>query len=130
MHTLPRWERSYSVGNWVLDNQHREILTLCQLAIDKAASGVQFLAVREELIACTDEHFSTEEDILKRTGYVAFDSHREEHRRCRSVLHRMLENTAAGKVSPGDFGDFISAWCMGHILESDRKFAASIQRVR
>jgi len=129
MQNLSRWERSYSVGNWMLDNQHRNILTLCQQTIDRIANYRYFESVGDELIACTADHFDAEEKVLQLTGYSGFARHSEEHRHCLAALQRMLDNTLAGEISPEDFGNFLPNWCMGHILESDRHFVASIQRL-
>lgn len=124
------WERGYSVGNWMLDNQHRNILTLCQQTIDRIAHYGQFQSLCDELVACTEDHFTAEEHVLQAMAYPSLDRHGDEHRRCLAALKRMLGDTSRGKVVPQDLGEFLSVWCMGHILVSDRKFAPVLQRVR
>lgn len=129
MQNLSRWERGYSVGNWMLDNQHRNILTLCQQTLDQVARNAPIQSLSEDLLASTIEHFDAEEKILRLTGYEFFEQHREEHRRCLAALERMLSQSCAGKIAPRNLGNFLPAWCMGHILESDQKFASAIQRL-
>ncbi len=129
MQNLSHWERSYSVGNWMLDNQHRNMLSLCQQTLDQVARHAPIQSLCEDLFASTIEHFSAEEKVLRLTGYAFFEQHREEHRHCLGALERMLSQTCAGKIPPRDLGKFLPAWCMGHILGSDQKFASAIQRL-
>jgi len=128
MQNLTHWERSYSVGNWMLDNQHRNIMSLCQQIIDRIDLEQPFRSAGSDLLAFAGEHFSAEEKLLAMTGYAALDHHREEHRRCLAALEKMLDDAAAGRISPETLGEALSRWCMGHILESDRHFSPFIQR--
>lgn len=128
MHNLYRWERNYSVGNWMLDIQHRNILILCQQTMDRIADDLPFRSVGDELLAFAAEHFSAEEKLLEMTGYASFARHREEHRRCLAALDRMFEDANSGLITPKVLSDYLPAWCMGHILESDRQFSPFIQR--
>lgn len=129
MQDLSHWERSYSVGNWMLDNQHRNILALCQQTMDRIADDLSFNSVGQELLVVTAEHFSAEEKVLELTGYLAFARHREEHRQCQTALAKMFADAHAGLITPEALSDYLPRWCMGHILESDRHFAPFIQRL-
>lgn len=129
MQNLTHWERSYSVGNWMLDNQHRSIMILCQQTIDRIAVDQPFRSVANELLVFTGEHFSAEEKLLSMTRYAGLGQHREEHRRCLAALGKMLEDAASGRISPASLSDALSCWCMGHILDSDRQFSPFIQRL-
>lgn len=128
MQNLTYWERSYSVGNWMLDNQHRNIMILCQQTIDRIAVDQPFRSAGSELLIFTGEHFSAEERLLAMTGYATLEHHREEHRRCLAALEQMLDDAASGRISPEMLGDALSLWCVGHILDSDRQFSPFIQR--
>lgn len=128
MQDLSHWERSYSVGNWMLDIQHRNILILCQQTIDRIADDLPFQTIGDELLAFAAEHFSAEEKLLEITGYTAFARHREEHRHCLAALNKMFHDTNTGLITPKVLSDYLPAWCMGHILESDRQFSPFIQR--
>lgn len=129
MQNLAHWERSYSVGNWMLDNQHRNIMILCQQTIDRIAVEQPFRSVGNELLIVTGEHFSAEEKLLAMTGYAGLEHHREEHRRCFAALGKMLDAAASGEITPATLADSLAYWCMGHILDSDRQFSPFIQRL-
>lgn len=130
MQDLSAWERSYSVGNWMLDNQHRNLLIVCQQTIDRIADELSFQSLGDELLTLAAEHFSAEEKVLEITGYASLAEHSEEHRRSLNALERMLNHVSSGLAAPQELSDFLPGWCMGHILEADRQFSSSIQRRR
>ena len=130
-----RWESSYSVGNWVLDNQHKVILGLCKDAIESVPYGSQgaaadFHVIRNDLIGCVEDHCGTEETLLRHCRYPLLESHREEHSEFQIRLTKFLAAAASGKIKQADLDHFLSQWWFEHILSSDKKFAGSIQRVR
>lgn len=127
MQNLSGWERHYSVGNWMLDNQHRNILILCRHTIDRIADGRSFETVGEELLAISAEHFSAEEKVLEITGYADLAGHRDEHRRMLAGLEQRFGDAGSGRIAPEALSDFLAGWCLEHILESDRQFSRFIQ---
>lgn len=129
MQDLSHWERSYSVGNWMLDNQHRNILILCQQTLDRIADELSFNSVGKELLVVTAEHFAAEEKVLEMTGYAGFAKHREEHRRCLAALERQFTDAHAGLITTKSLSEYLPRWCIGHIMESDRQFTPFIQRM-
>jgi len=129
------WESSYSVGNWVLDNQHKVILSLCRDAIESVPYGDQGIAthfhlIRDELIDSVENHFGTEETLLRHCRYPLLENHREEHSEFQIRLTKFLAATASGRIKQADLHQFLSQWWFEHILSSDKKFAGSIHRVR
>lgn len=129
-----RWHPSYSVGNWMLDCQHKVILDLFRDAIQNVPSdnpGVssRFNAIQTELLDSVKAHFETEESLLCRCRYAQLEIHRDEHRVFNRKLENVLASTIAGKVKEQDLRCFLSRWWFDHVLESDSAFAASIQRV-
>jgi hemerythrin len=130
-----RWQPSYSVGNWVLDNQHKVIFGLCKEAIESVPDGsqglaVQFRVIRNDLLGCVEEHFGTEETLLRHCRYPLLEKHQEEHLDFQIKLAKFLMSTAMGKVRQADLHRFLSHWWCEHILSSDKEFAGSIHRVR
>jgi len=119
----------------VLDNQHKVIFCLCHEAIECVPDGsqglaVQFHSVRNDLLGCVEEHFGTEETLLRHCRYPWLDRHKEEHLDFQLQLARFLMSTALGKEEPADLHRFLSDWWSEHILSSDKEFAGSIHRVR
>lgn len=132
---MKRWQASYSVGNWVLDNQHKVLLGLCDDVIDMLPDDVdeplspRFRYAQEDLMVCIDEHFKTEERLLQRCSKSLYEPHREEHERFRISLGEKLREIATGDTGREEFRHFMAEWWSLHILDSDRRFAPFIQRI-
>lgn len=131
-----RWQPSYNVGNWVLDNQHKVIFSLCQEVIEYAPDGSQgaavprFNGVRKDLLDCVEEYCGTEETLLKHCHYPLLEKHHQEHLDFQVRLAKFLNSAASGKVRQAELQRFLSQWWCEHILSSDREFAGAIHRVR
>jgi len=130
-----RWQSSYSIGNWVLDNQHKVIFGLCKEAIEWVPDGSQgvaahFHVIRNDLLDCVEEHCGTEESLLRHCRYPELEKHQEEHRAFQIGLAKFLTSAALGKVNQAGLHLFLSHWWCEHILSSDKEFARSIHRVR
>lgn len=134
-HDFTQWQSSYSVGNWVVNNQHKVILSLCGQIIDCVADDGQgfvgrFSVVRDDLLDCVEEHFRTEENLLRHCAYPLLPQHIEEHLESRSRLTGfLLSLSSPAPVDQAALNGFLSQWWFHHVLESDRKFAGAIVRV-
>lgn len=133
---LKRWQASYSVGNWMLDNQHKVLLELCDKTIELMPEDVdeplsyRFQYAQEDLLVCIDEHFNTEERLLKSCSKSLYEKHHEEHSHFRKSLSEKLQDVAMSRISRDDFRLFITEWWTHHILQSDKNFSQLIQRIR
>ena len=133
---LKKWEASYSVGNWVLDNQHKVLLGLCDETIELLPDDVDepldyhFSYAQEDLLVCIDEHFKTEERLLKSCSKSLYERHHEEHEHFRKSLSEKLQDVAMGKMGREEFRQFLTEWWSHHILNSDRNLTPFIQRVQ
>ncbi|KAB2926192.1 MAG: hypothetical protein F9K30_06760 [Dechloromonas sp.] len=134
---LNRWHSSYSIGNWVLDNQHRLLLLLCDEAVHQVpddnvheSPGPRFRPARDELLACLDDHFRTEERLLERCSVLVYEPHHAEHVHFLRMLDARLQEVANGEIGRGVFRQFLVAWWSQHILHADRAIAPLIQRLR
>lgn len=133
---LNRWHSSYSVGNWVLDNQHKVLLWLCEEALELVpedniheSPSHRFRYAQEDLLACIDDHFRTEERLLKRCSQEVYEQHHEEHTRFWNMLSQKLQEIANGDIGREAFRQFLTEWWTHHILHSDRAFSPLIQRL-
>lgn len=67
------WQPSYSVGNQVLDDQHKNLLSLCKKAIlcmsENSPENVElFHDILGELSNYVRTHFNTEEALMKQVA--------------------------------------------------------------
>lgn len=130
-----QWQPSYSVGNWVLNNQHRVLLEFCRQSIDCLPDDRQgftgpFAIIRDDFIDAVDEHFRTEEKLLQFCAYPLLAQHRDEHARARRQLADFLMAVSREEANQRALHDFLADWWFHHLLDGDKQFAGAIQRVR
>lgn len=131
---LRKWQASYSVGNWVLDNQHKVLLGLCADALELVPEGTgeqpneRFRYAQEDLLACIEDHFETEERLLKQFSRAAYEHHHAEHVQFWNLLSGKLREVNNGEIDRHDLHTFLVNWWSNHIFQSDRAFSHLIQR--
>jgi len=118
------WKAEYSVGNELIDSQHRGLLELIvrlEQALTGDSSRGQDLDLLTELVRYANNHFSTEEDLMRECGYPYCWEHEKSHLEFREDLARL-----AGIIMQGDQDgwarllEFTHSWWQGHILGLDR----------
>lgn len=128
------WQPRFSVGNWVLDSQHKQLLSLCRQSIycmgDESPDGItQFHVILNDLSEYVEIHFQTEEVILKECNYPLLARHREEHVAYQEQLADFLKSATSGEINKEGLIHYLSHWWTEHILGSDKQYVESIQRV-
>lgn len=128
------WQPNYSVGNWLLDSQHKQLLSLCQQSIycmdDESVEGVsQFHIILNELSEYVDIHFRSEEVILKECNYPLLARHKEEHLAYQEQLSDFMVAATMGEINKQGLVHYLSQWWSEHILCSDKQYMNSIQRL-
>ena len=78
-----QWNPSYSMGNEIIDNQHRNILAQCNALADCVIDtgpedDLEFREIFNQLMALAREHFSSEESVLVRCAYPMLEEHQNE----------------------------------------------------
>jgi hemerythrin len=127
-----QWRPAFSVGNSVLDNQHKKLLRLCQQAIecmaDDSREGLeQFHDILNELAEYVDQHFRAEEALLKACAYPLLERHKEEHLQYQLRLTDFLLSATLGEINKAGLHHYLSAWWSEHILGSDKQYSGFIQ---
>lgn len=122
-----RWKDEYSVQVDEIDEQHKKLFSLINRLADamKVGKGRDVLdAVLTELMAYTEYHFNTEEQLFQQHSYPDYEEHKQMHddlvnkaRELKAVFDR--GNT---KISV-DVMLLLSNWLNNHILEVDRRYS-------
>ena len=128
------WQENFSVGDAMIDAQHRRIIEILNLLYDllhSDAVGDDFAnGLREvfwELHTYVAEHFAYEEQRMAEAHYPEGElrAHRAEHA---SLIEKVMafeaaissgENEAIAEVLPFLYGD----WLIKHICGSDTQYA-------
>jgi hemerythrin-like metal-binding protein len=88
-----QWNPQHSIGNEILDNQHRNILAQCNVLADcidaaQPESDQRFHQILAELMILAREHFAAEELFLTNSAYPEIDEHRMSFWRRKSLPKR------------------------------------------
>jgi len=112
-----------------IDNQHRQLLDqgnqilfpeTGRLRDEDILDGLEFL------IRYVDEHFSTEERLMKYYGYAKQDGHKKQHQRLRREVEELFDR--GKKADPvttlaTEINYLFTDWFNYHIKEWDRGYA-------
>ncbi len=125
------WNDCYSVGDRLLDAQHREIIQTIDrlyLPMQGATPGLAAERILDSLIRCTRAHFDHEEARQKEIVFAHAESHKALHD---AMLQRMLDLRARLTSLPAcDVLEFLRNWWLSHIQDEDRKYVVYLERVR
>ena len=117
------WKDAYSVGNEVLDNQHKQLIEL----INKLGSDADLAEVLEGLRRYGETHFQTEEGLLAAAGYPDLAEHQKFHDAFRAWLDGVMEayQPSGDDVAVRrDIHHYLCVWLANHLLVQDQAFAS------
>ena len=121
---LIHWDDSLSVGNPMIDREHREIVTVLNRFYSDWVHAEHHLDLEAELrkLGTTVEtHFANEEDLMTRRHCPSLADHAREHRQMLAELHAIAQNIHAipdAKLE-ARLLRFIRKLVMGHVLSWD-----------
>jgi len=122
------WSNSLSIGNSILDEDHRRLIKLVDdlhSAMDQGKGREVLGGVLAELLKYTREHFKREEDFMQRIGYEDFLAHKQEHERLVLSLRDIQKRFDTGEaVLTLTVSSFLFEWLFNHIMRVDKKLAA------
>jgi hemerythrin-like metal-binding protein len=125
------WTPGLSVGVAVLDDDHKRLIGIInQLHFGIVAGHDREVleAVLDELVDYTIIHFSREEEMLLKAGYLATPAHRMEHERFIRQISNLQKRVKSASVAMLDLElmDFLRDWLFSHILVSDKKYESHL----
>jgi hemerythrin len=124
------WKDSMSVGNQVIDTDHRKLiqyLNEMQEAMMGGHGRDLVGTILNRLVAYTHEHFAREELIWKAGHYVALEKHKKEHADLLKTVNEFKAKYDKGTVALSvEVMNFLRDWLKNHILKSDKEAAAAI----
>lgn len=106
------WDESLNVGVAFMDEDHT---VAARLINEMAAStGTERLGLLDHFIEHTRAHFSREEEMMRRTGFLAAICHGDEHRRVLTELDGVRQRLAAGQEQDRYFRLGLPMWLRNH----------------
>ena len=127
-----QWSESMSVGEPLLDADHKSLFLLINRLHEKLEAGADPAAlgdVFERLINYINFHFQREEMVMKACGYPEAKAHREEHAGFAKYVHEMRERYAreADEAIIRELLDYLKTWLDHHILIQDMAYKPYVQ---
>ncbi|MEI8258553.1 MAG: hemerythrin family protein [Deltaproteobacteria bacterium] len=129
MPPLYPWVPDLETGIARIDEEHREMLALCEaLAADRGANA-HALGVLDWLKQHIGGHFRAEEEQMAASGFPLASRHKAEHERLAAYMARITRDQE--ESGPDDDLAWVSNrllanWLVGHIRNHDRKFASHL----
>jgi hemerythrin len=122
------WTKDMSVGEDHIDNQHQTLL----LQINKIIHTMTFGATSKEVAEAVKffdeyvkEHFSYEEEYMKKHNFPDFDEHKKRHEEFAQNNLNFKKRLKSG-VEPRelilDIETYIGQWWIKHIGKEDKKY--------
>lgn len=125
------WNDTHSVHVPAVDDEHRQILRLCDdlqgaLMAGAATSEVQSLV--DDLVIHTAQHLSHEERQMRAAGYPLYAWHHRQHHTARLRVRALERRIRRGDRDAAiELLDFLAVWLRDHIRLADRMLGAYLR---
>lgn len=108
----------------LIDNQHKEFITLVNKLFNASAqeSFDEIIIIMDEMINFLKLHFSTEEELMIKSKYEGYYSHKLEHDRYLRKLKKIQNDNLKENIIPDlNFFEGIKNWFANHLEMNDKK---------
>jgi hemerythrin-like metal-binding protein len=129
---IVKWDAKYSVGHGTIDSQHQTLFDRVNALYDAMMAGkgrdemARTLAFLREY---TVEHFQTEENLMQKSDYPGYASHKAIHDDLAAqVLDLEAKHTQGSKVLGMEVMNFLKDWLVHHISEEDKRLAGHLNQ--
>lgn len=131
-----------SLINWTLaefgttvsqhDEEHKHLFGLLNVLHASVARGERGSIGKalDGLIAFVAEHFSAEEENMRKVGYPALDQHRQEHDKLVQTCLGLQRQFHAGQAEiTEETTAFLRDWLKQHIPQVDRQYGPALSAI-
>jgi hemerythrin len=128
------WDDKYATGIELIDNQHKELVSLTNelfhACIDDnghESIGEVFKETMRRMVEYVHFHFGAEQEMLQRIKYPEYQEHKKQHDAfVRSVLESVKAYNEGKALVPNHFVRSLRDWILSHIALSDKLYASYI----
>lgn len=127
MSIFPIWNQSQSVGNGVLDEQHKRLLDLVRQMIwlalpeDNRSAHKKIYRILSDLALVARAHFETEEEILAANDFPGLAEHKAEHDKYLNTIADLLREERYESHDPKALSKFVAEHMYEHLLKTDKE---------
>lgn len=120
------WNNDYCIGIPEIDSQHHKIIDQINYLIDNLNSKDK-ASINHWIIANLDkyseEHFSTEEDFLRKLNFPNLENHLKLHQSYKmNTVQSALKVMKAHEDVPDETIQFLKNWWSNHIQKMDMEY--------
>lgn len=122
-------DEAHVLGVPEIDQQHEELVNMLNRlndAVKSNASHETLSLMFDDLVAYTDFHFRSEEQLMIENGYPDTDAHKNEHRLLVEESHYLKERLVDGSELLAL--QSLKDWVLAHIQFMDKKLATYLLR--
>ncbi|KAF5045903.1 Bacteriohemerythrin [anaerobic digester metagenome] len=122
---MENWTDSYLLRIGEIDKQHQGFFELWENECRNADLNdyEKLKSIIDKLENYILEHFKTEEDLLRKSGYADIESHISQHGFfIQKVSEMKLELNYKNTLLFEKLTMFIKEWFLSHIMQADRKY--------
>jgi len=117
------WTDKLSVGVKLLDEQHKRIIEIINLLIEKHEDKVEKEIVSQilgDLVNYAVNHLKDEEKLMSENGYPDYEEQKDMHDEYK--LKVVSFHAGDSEVSGLNMLEYLRSWWIGHILKEDMKY--------
>jgi len=125
-----QWNPRFSVGNELIDDQHKTILAQIDALADCLDEGneegeLQFLKLFDDLKALARKHFADEVALLAHNASPQVDEHKDEQE---EFEYLQAEIVTTENFDKDELQTFLALWWTGHIVGLAKNQRAHLER--
>lgn len=131
---LLAWSETYSVGNAMLDSDHRILINLLNQLHDATETGQSREVVGtvvNVLAEYTEHHFRREETLMAAAGYPGLAAHRATHHDLETRVRALRDRWNGGdrSVVDDEVLEMLKKWLTEHILGADKSYRPWVEGI-
>lgn len=120
---VPAWGIHLSVGNPLIDAQHKDLMTLGREGVEflsaHRADKEEFHRIMNDFVDLARVHFRTEEEALERNHFPGLEAHRREHEDIMDALIELLIQGLDEHLDRRKLAEILASWLVQHLLLTD-----------
>ncbi|MFP4366254.1 MAG: bacteriohemerythrin [Bacteroidales bacterium] len=121
------WDENLSVKISSIDDQHKKLVEMINVFyqnIKDNSGNDQISKLVRGMKDYTRQHFSTEENYMRKFNYPDYDAHKKEHDMFITKVNELEDKLNQGKmVLSFEITKFLKEWVKNHIQGTDKKYS-------
>lgn len=121
------WKDAYSIGNEIIDAEHRSLLELANDITAFARSGERLERIKPVIVRLYNyakTHFRHEEEYMRKIGYPKLAEHEALHHAIIHEMNTIMQHSGNIDALVHKFKRLMVVWVIEHIIEEDSKISA------